>query len=76
MKSEYKRDNLKITEFDAEDVITTSGLPDGSNKTDEIDNTIKTIQSFGKHSSWFLARVLTALLKIRLSAPVAGKRLC
>ena len=53
MKSEYKRENLKITESDAEDVITTSGLPDGSNKTDEIDNTIKTIQSFGKHSSWF-----------------------
>ena len=25
MKPEYKRENLKITEFDTEDVITTSG---------------------------------------------------
>lgn len=26
MKSVYKRENLKLTKFDAEDVITTSGL--------------------------------------------------
>lgn len=56
MKSEYKREDFRITEFDAEDVISTSGMPDDPvGKTDEIDNTIHNIQSFGKgiHSSWF-----------------------
>lgn len=55
MKSEYKREDFRITEFDAEDVISTSGIPDGPNKLDEIDNTLYNIQSFGKgtNSSWF-----------------------
>lgn len=28
MKPEYRRENLQITEFDSEDVITTSGIVD------------------------------------------------
>lgn len=65
MKSLYKRENLKITEFDTEDVITTSGLSpiDPVDPTDptqpdaaasEIDNALGTFGGFNKApGSWF-----------------------
>ncbi len=63
MKSVYKRENLEITEFDTEDVITTSGMgpsEDPSDPTDptsrlhEVDNAYGTFNSFNKApGSWF-----------------------
>lgn len=35
MKSDYKRENLEITEFDTEDVITTSGISPSSTDDDK-----------------------------------------
>ena len=54
MKSEYKREDLKITKFDAEDVITTSGMPEQPfSVLYEKENAYHNIYKFGKPGSWF-----------------------
>ena len=56
MKSKYKRENLKITEFDAEDVITTSGSPDDpitpTQNVLEHENAYRDIRFLLKSDTW------------------------
>ncbi len=53
----YERENLLITEFDAEDVITTSGVNPDSTESSELENAYNSYNSFNKPvnapSSWF-----------------------
>lgn len=57
MKPEYIREDLRITEFDAEDVITTSGVIDPTtpeNVAYERENAYGTFGSFDKAPGlWF-----------------------
>lgn len=51
---EYKRENLKITEFDQEDVITTSGEVKPTTKLLEWENRYATFSSFEQlPGNWF-----------------------
>lgn len=62
MKSVYQRENLKITEFDKEDVITTSGVipvdPDPTHPDEPVkplyerENAYRSFNSF-MGGSWF-----------------------
>ena len=51
----YQRENLLITEFDAEDVITTSGVnPDSTESvSSEWENAYGSYDSFNTPGSWF-----------------------
>lgn len=51
----YERVNLIITEFDTEDVITTSGItPDPQTLKAERENAYNSFKSFNKYpGSWF-----------------------
>lgn len=51
----YQRENLLITEFDAEDVITTSGVnPDPTEyDSSERENAYSSYNSFNIPGSWF-----------------------
>ncbi len=51
----YQRENLLITEFDAEDVITTSGVnPDPTvSVSRERENAYGSYKSFNTPGSWF-----------------------
>lgn len=55
MKSEYERLNYKITEFDTEDIITTSGEgeePQPGGKR-EKENAYSSFSSFNMPGNWF-----------------------
>ena len=51
----YQRENLLITEFDAEDVITTSGVNPDSTESDSIEreNAYGSYNSFNAPGPWF-----------------------
>ncbi len=55
MKSVYQRENLTITEFDSEDVITTSGMlpSDPTNPLSEKENAYGSFDDFDMPGSWF-----------------------
>ena len=53
MRSVYERENLTITEFDTEDVITTSGSDDPKGKAYEEENAIGDIGGFDGPGNWF-----------------------
>lgn len=55
MKPAYERENFTITEFDSEDVITTSGaLPvDPTNPLSEKENAYGSFVDFDMPGSWF-----------------------
>lgn len=55
MKPEYKRENLEITEFDTEDIITTSGDPDAPDVLMERENRYGSFNDFDKAAPgpWF-----------------------
>ncbi len=55
MKPAYERENFIITEFDSEDVITTSGaLPvDPTNPLSEKENAYGSFDDFDMPGSWF-----------------------
>lgn len=61
MKPVYERENLIITEFDCEDVITTSGGllpedptdPESAYSTTEMENVYGGYSSFQGPGSWF-----------------------
>jgi len=55
MRPVYERENLVITEFESEDVITTSGVvPDPTNPNAAMDNRISTYHSFNRSPNpWF-----------------------
>ena len=55
MKPEYKREDLKLTNFDTEDVITTSGIsPESVVQNKELENAYGLFSSFdGAPGSWF-----------------------
>ena len=55
MKPVYERENLRITEFDTEDVITTSGIsPQPSLLKRELENAYGSFDSFDRApGSWF-----------------------
>lgn len=55
MKAVYKRENLTITEFDTEDVITTSGVSptDPSSSSSEWENKYIDIGDAGLPGNWF-----------------------
>ena len=56
MKPEYKRENLIISEFDTEDIITTSGQehPQPMNSKRELENAYGLFDSFHQApGSWF-----------------------
>ena len=53
MKPVYERENLRLTEFDAEDVITTSGVT-APEKEEETDNIFGMFRTFNMApGSWF-----------------------
>lgn len=60
MKSEYERVSLIITEFDVEDMITTSGMlptdptePPVVTKKREIENSYRSFNSLKGPGNWF-----------------------
>ena len=57
MKSEYKRENLTITEFDTKDVITTSGETPAEEEPQftrrEKENVYRSFTDFNSPGSWF-----------------------
>ena len=55
MKPEYKREDLRLTEFDTEDVITTSGItPEPTHSLKELENFYNSYDSFNAApGSWF-----------------------
>ena len=54
MKSVYEREDLRITEFETEDVITTSGItPDPVQILSETDNRHVKFSSFKLPGTWF-----------------------
>ena len=55
MKPEYKREDLKLTKFDTEDVITTSGIsPESVVQNKERENAYDLFSSFDcTPGSWF-----------------------
>lgn len=55
MRSVYERENLKITEFDTEDVITTSGKqPSDAPLRRELENSYRTFNQLDlPGSSWW-----------------------
>ncbi len=53
MKPEYERTDLIITEFDAEDVISTSGIVTPEPQRREIENSYRSFNSFGAPGPWF-----------------------
>lgn len=55
MKPEYKREDFKLTNFDTEDVITTSGIsPESDVQNNERENAYNLFSSFnGAPGSWF-----------------------
>lgn len=54
MKPEYVRENLILTEFDTEDVITTSGVTPDTSTLMVTDNSFVSFDSFDKvPGTWF-----------------------
>lgn len=55
MKPEYKREDLRLTEFETEDVITTSGItPEPIHSLKELENFYGSYNSFNSTpGSWF-----------------------
>lgn len=55
MKPEYKREDFKLTNFDTEDVITTSGIsPESVVQNKELENAYDLFSNFDRTpGSWF-----------------------